>query len=65
MDWREMAGRPTVRGMLGAGGRAGAWSGGRKIGYGYEVELESWDGRIDAMRGWVIAFCWLVGCGVE
>jgi protein SYS1 len=66
MDWREMAGRPTVRGTQSDLGRwksyAGAWSGGKKLGVGGEA---GWDGRVDPMRGWVIAFCWLVASGFE
>ncbi|KAF7309475.1 hypothetical protein MIND_00318300 [Mycena indigotica] len=66
MDWREMAGRPTVRGMQGEerwNSYTGVWSGGRKIGSG--LRTDQWDGRIDPMRGWVIAFCWLVACSAE
>jgi protein SYS1 len=65
MDWRELASRLTVRGMQG-GDRwkqyRGAWSGGRIVGFG---DQRGWDGRIDPMRGWVIAFCWLLACVVE
>jgi len=59
-----MAGRPTVRGMQGEGRWSQytwAWSGGKKIGYGWD----QWDGRTDPMRGWIIAFCWLVACSAE
>ncbi|KAF7289410.1 hypothetical protein HMN09_01334400 [Mycena chlorophos] len=66
MDWREMAGRPTVRGMHGEerwSSYTGVWSGGRKIGSG--LRADQWDGRIDPMRGWVIAFCWMVACSAE
>jgi hypothetical protein len=67
MDWREMAGRPTVRGTQGDLGRwksyAGAWSGGKKL--GVSSGEDGWDGRVDPMRGWVIAFCWLVASGFE
>jgi hypothetical protein len=66
MDWREMAGRPTVRGMQG-GERwrsyAGAWSGGKMVGYG--LREDHWDGRIDPMRGWIIAFSWMIAAGAE
>jgi hypothetical protein len=65
MDWREMAGRPTVRGIQGEGRwsqYSWAWSGGKKIGYGWD----QWDGRTtDPMRGWIIAFCWLLACSAE
>lgn len=66
MDWREMAGRPTVRGMQGEerwSAYTGAWSGGKKVGFGWRED--QWDGRTDPMRGWVIAFCWLVACSAE
>ncbi|KAG6889759.1 hypothetical protein C0995_014686 [Termitomyces sp. Mi166 len=64
MDWREMAGRPTVRGIHGArGGYSWAWSGGKKIGYG--LQEDGWDGRVDPMRGWIIALCWLVACSAD
>ncbi|KAL0954068.1 hypothetical protein HGRIS_005219 [Hohenbuehelia grisea] len=67
MDWREMAGRPTVRGMQGEqrwNSYVGwAWSGGRRVGQGWPQD--HWDGRIDPVRGWVIALCWLVACGAD
>ncbi|KAK7031461.1 integral membrane protein S linking to the trans Golgi network-domain-containing protein [Favolaschia claudopus] len=66
MDWREMAGRPTVRGMQGEerwSAYRGVWSGGRKVGFGRPED--QWDGRTDPMRGWVIAFCWLLACGAD
>ena len=62
MDWREMAGRPTVRGMQ-IGEKWWAWSGGKRIGYGWKDD--QWDGMIDPIRGWIIAFCWLVACSAE
>lgn len=62
MDWRQMAGRPTVVGMP-IGEKLWAWSGGRKIGYGWRED--QWDGRMDPMRGWIIAFCWIVACSAE
>ena len=62
MDWREMAGRPTVRGMQ-IGEKWWAWSGGKRIGYGWKDD--HWDGGIDPIRGWIIAFCWLVACCAE
>ncbi|KAJ7089742.1 integral membrane protein S linking to the trans Golgi network-domain-containing protein [Mycena belliarum] len=66
MDWREMAGRPTVRGMQGEerwSAYTGVWRGGRKVGVGWRAD--QWDGRTDPMRGWVIAFCWLVACSAD
>ncbi|PPQ68390.1 hypothetical protein CVT25_007928 [Psilocybe cyanescens] len=62
MDWRQMAGRPTVVGMP-IGEKLWAWSGGRKIGYGWRED--QWDGRMDPMRGWIIAFCWIVACSAD
>ena len=68
MDWREMAGWPTVHGLSGDDRRGwgmfrGAYSGGRRIGTGTWFKdgsnLYRWDGRTDPMRGWVIAVCWL------
>ena len=78
MDWREMAGIPTVHG-LGADNRRGwsvfrgAYSGGRRVGNGAVFDpwqngahdSSFWDGRTDPSRGWVIAFCWLVACLAE
>ncbi|EAU90753.1 hypothetical protein CC1G_04022 [Coprinopsis cinerea okayama7 len=63
MDWREMAGRPTVRGTTDANlwnSYRWAWSGGKKVGYGYDEAR--WDGRIDPIRGWIIAVCWIAAC---
>jgi hypothetical protein len=69
MDWREMAGRPTVRGLQGEGSRwsayAGAWSGGKKVDYHNAGGQERWEGPTDPMRGWIIAFCWIVASGAE
>ncbi|KJA22835.1 hypothetical protein HYPSUDRAFT_66799 [Hypholoma sublateritium FD-334 SS-4] len=62
MDWRQMAGRPTVIGMP-IGERWWAWSGGRKVGYG--VKDDQWDGSLDPIRGWIIAFCWIVACSAD
>jgi len=62
MDWRQMAVRPTVIGMP-IGERWWAWSGGRKVGYGWKED--QWDGTMDPMRGWIIAFCWIVACSAD
>jgi hypothetical protein len=62
MDWREMAGRATVRGLKGAqrwDTLTGVWSGGRKIGNSGWDDGDQWRGRLDPMRGWVIAASWL------
>lgn len=63
MDWREMASRPTVRMADFWTNYRWAWSGGKKIGYGYDQI--HWNGQIDPIRGWIIAFCWLVACSAE
>ncbi|KAF8888070.1 integral membrane protein S linking to the trans Golgi network-domain-containing protein [Infundibulicybe gibba] len=66
MDWREMAGRPTVRGMHGGerwSSITWAWSEGKKVGFGWRED--QWDGQIDPMRGWIIAFCWMVACSAD
>jgi protein SYS1 len=65
MDWREMAGRPTVRGMHGEerwNQYSWAWSGGKKVGFG----VDQWAGRAtDPIRGWIIAMCWIIACSAE
>ena len=66
MDWREMAGRPTVRGVQGEerwSSYYGAWSGGKQVGGGWEDGR--WDGRTDPIRGWVIAASWLIASSAE
>lgn len=77
MDWREMAGWPTGHGLQGDDRRGwsvfrGAYSGGQKVGTGTWVDpfkdgnsYYQWDGRTDPLRGWVIAFCWIVAAGAE
>lgn len=66
MDWREMAGRPTVQGWNREDRwdvYGGTWSGGRKFDHmGYDEQ--QWSGT-DSIRGWIIAFCWLVASCVE
>lgn len=66
MDWREMAGRATVRGVHGEdrwSSYSWAWIGGKRVGYG--LREDRWDGRTDPMRGWIIAFCWIIACSAE
>lgn len=66
MDWREMAGQPTVRGVQGEerwSSYYGAWSGGKQVGGGWEDGR--WDGRTDPIRGWVIAASWLIASSAE
>ncbi|KAL5513431.1 hypothetical protein ACEPAH_3830 [Sanghuangporus vaninii] len=77
MDWREMAGWPTVHGLQGDDRRGwsvfrGAYSGGQKVGTGTWVDpfkddnrYYQWDGRTDSRRGWIIAFCWMVAAGAD
>ena len=76
MDWREMAGWPTVHGLSGDDRRGwsafrGAYSDGEKVGTGTWIDpfkdgnYYQWDGRTDPARGWVIAFCWLIASGAE
>lgn len=63
MDWREMAGRPTIRMSDFWTNYRWAWSGGKKVGYGYDQI--HWNGQIDPVRGWVIAFCWIAACAAD
>lgn len=62
MDWREMAGKPTIRGLNGTS-YGYVWSDGRKIAYGWKDD--QWSGRTDPLRAWIIAVCWLLACGAE
>jgi len=62
MDWREMAGKPTIRGLNGTS-YGYAWSGGKMIGVGWKSD--QWSGRTDPLRAWMIAICWLVACSAE
>jgi len=62
MDWREMAGKPTIRGLNGTS-HGYAWSGGKMIGVGWKSD--QWSGRTDPLRAWMIAICWLVACSAE
>ncbi|KAF8722637.1 hypothetical protein AX14_009739 [Amanita brunnescens Koide BX004] len=66
MDWREMAGVPTVRWAYGSerwSSYTWAWSSGKKVGLGWTED--QWDGNIDPTRGWVIAFCWMLACSAD
>lgn len=67
MDWREMAGRPTVQGWNREDRwdvYGGTWSGGRKFDHKGFDDQQQWSGT-DPIRGWVIAFCWLMASCVE
>ncbi|KAI9567076.1 integral membrane protein S linking to the trans Golgi network-domain-containing protein [Boletus coccyginus] len=66
MDWREMAGQPTVCGVQCGerwGSYYGAWSSGKQVGSGWEGGR--WDGRTDPIRGWVIAASWLIASSAD
>ncbi|KAF9068384.1 integral membrane protein S linking to the trans Golgi network-domain-containing protein [Rhodocollybia butyracea] len=66
MDWREMAGRPTVRGIYDSakwGSYSWAWSGGKILGFTWREEQLG--GGMDPIRGWIIAFCWLLACSAD
>ncbi|THU97686.1 hypothetical protein K435DRAFT_662320 [Dendrothele bispora CBS 962.96] len=66
MDWREMAGRPTVRGIYDSdkyGSYSWAWSSGKIIGFTWREEQLSTG--MDPIRGWIIAFCWLLACTAD
>jgi hypothetical protein len=69
MDWREMAGRYTVRGMQGSDlwkSYSWVWRGGKKVGFSWRDDHSSqFLGGIDPMRGWIIATCWIAACGAE
>lgn len=62
MDWREMAGKPTIRGLNGTS-YGYAWSNGKKVSLGWNSD--QWSGRTDPFRAWIIAICWLVACGAD
>lgn len=66
MDWREMAGRPTVRGIYDSekwGSYSWAWSGGKILGFIWREDQLG--GGLEPMRGWIIAFCWIIACLAE
>jgi hypothetical protein len=59
MDWREMAGRPTVV-EVPIGERWWAWRGGKKVGYGWTEDL--WDGTMDHQTR--LDHCFLLDCSL-
>ncbi|KAG9024655.1 hypothetical protein FRB95_011247 [Tulasnella sp. JGI-2019a] len=70
MDWREMAGRPTITGVKGDDIRgynafSGVWSGGERLSGGTALQSWEWDGGADPMRGWIIGFSWLLASGAD
>lgn len=67
MDWRQLAGRPTVHALQKDGpwrSLGAVWSGGKQVGL-EKLQMNLWDGRIDPRRGWVIAGCWLFASAAE
>lgn len=70
MDWREMAGRPTVHGLHGAQHRGWApfehapnGSTGWRMDHSHDNDLRM--SGIDPLRGWVLAAMWLIVSCVE
>ncbi|TFK34031.1 integral membrane protein S linking to the trans Golgi network-domain-containing protein [Crucibulum laeve] len=67
MDWRELAGKPTFRAR--SADRWAAWYGGQKFSFEPKTGLPKGEwggmGRVDPMRGWIIALCWIVACGAD
>lgn len=64
MDWRQMAGRPTISSVSGRDPWQAlhiVWSGGKQVAY----DTSHWDGRIDPLRGWIIAGCWMAASAAE
>jgi len=69
MDWREMAGRPTITGVKGDDSRgynafSGVWRGGERL-TGGTLRGWEWDGGADPMRGWIIGISWLLTSGAD
>ncbi|KAJ8078817.1 hypothetical protein PM082_013100 [Marasmius tenuissimus] len=68
MDWREMAGRPTVRGIYDTE-RWGSWSRGKIVKLSWKEDLlrmkVGTEGAVDPRRGWIIALAWLAACCVD
>ncbi|KAI0924342.1 hypothetical protein AcW2_005245 [Taiwanofungus camphoratus] len=67
MDWREMAGRSTSRTSQGRDSWSSwntVWSGGKQVGSG-DLQGGQWDGKIDPLRGWLIAACWMATSVVD
>ncbi|KAG8702091.1 hypothetical protein FRC08_003711 [Ceratobasidium sp. 394] len=67
MDWREMVGRSTIRGVGGRGwtGFSGAWSGGMKLGSDINPAEQGEGWVVDPVRSWLISLCWLVASSVD
>lgn len=60
MDWREMAGYPTVPDWDGRAFGGDIWSGGKMI-EAHQIPVTGFD----PIRSWVIAVCWLLASGAE
>jgi len=60
MDWRQMAGYPTVPDWESRPFSGDIWSSGKKIDSHQLPEL-----GLDPIRGWVIAFSWLLASGAD
>jgi len=70
MDWREMAGRPTLTGDEGDISRGwsafrGVWTGGHHVTGGSALQGWEWEAGVDPARGWVLAFSWLLASGAD
>ncbi|KAH8093230.1 integral membrane protein S linking to the trans Golgi network-domain-containing protein [Cristinia sonorae] len=58
MDWRYLAGQPTIPSRPGEDPWLALriiWSGGKQI----ASDSNYWSGRMDPLRGWIIAACWM------
>ncbi|OBZ74022.1 Protein SYS1 [Grifola frondosa] len=67
MDWREMAGKPTVRALPGErpwSSWRSVWSGGKQVSSG-ELQEGGLSGQIDPIRGWIIGACWLAASAAD
>ncbi|EPQ56198.1 hypothetical protein GLOTRDRAFT_110702 [Gloeophyllum trabeum ATCC 11539] len=64
MDWRQMTGRPTAQADTWG---LGSWSGGRKLDESAGSSLPMLEGgwKADPVRGWVIAFGWIIASGID
>ncbi|CDO69711.1 hypothetical protein BN946_scf184851.g99 [Trametes cinnabarina] len=66
MDWREMAGRPTIRAIPGGGpwkSLNSVWSGGKQVGLAPALQTDL--RQIDPVRCWIIAICWVAASAAD
>ncbi|KAI8985639.1 integral membrane protein S linking to the trans Golgi network-domain-containing protein [Trametes punicea] len=66
MDWRVMAGRPTTRALPGEGPWKSlnpVWSGGKQV--GFTPSAQSDFRRVDPVRCWIIALCWIAASAAD